>query len=100
MVRDLCSFILDGCFYLAQQLISLREGVVKTYKLTYESKEIMRALFDKNVAKNTWTIAANVLRDFIEYFGPKTEQLDIYSDNGRATFTSYREKIMDDKGGI
>ncbi|KAI9873973.1 MAG: hypothetical protein M1830_010342 [Pleopsidium flavum] len=72
-------------------------GVIKTYKLTYESIEVMHALFDKNVAKNTWSIPANVLRDFIEYFGPKTEQLDIYSENGRATFTSYTEKIMEGK---
>ncbi len=60
----------------------------------------MHALFDKTAAKNTWTIAANVLRDFVEYFGPKTEQLDIYSENGRATFTSYTERIMEGKGKV
>ena len=75
-------------------------GVIKTYKLTYESVEIMHALFDKTVAKNTWSILSDVLRDFVQYFGPKTEQLDIYSENGRATFTSYTEKIMNDKGKV
>lgn len=75
-------------------------GVIKTYKLTYESIEVMHALFDKKIAKNTWSIPGNVLRDFIEYFGPKTEQLDIYSESGRATFTSYTEKIMEGKGMI
>ncbi|MCJ1267317.1 hypothetical protein MMC22_007202 [Lobaria immixta] len=57
----------------------------------------MHALFDKNAAKNKWTISASVLRSFIEYFGAATEQLDMYSENGRAQFTSYTEKIMDGK---
>jgi cell cycle checkpoint control protein RAD9A len=58
----------------------------------------MHALFDRSAAKNRWTISARVLRDFAEHFGPKTEQLDFYSENGRATFTSYTEKITDGKG--
>ncbi|KAI9719826.1 MAG: hypothetical protein M1812_003315 [Candelaria pacifica] len=57
----------------------------------------MHALFDKTNANNRWTIQSTVLREFIEHFGPRTEQLDIYSDNGRATFTSYTEKIMNGK---
>lgn len=58
----------------------------------------MHALFDRNAVKNKWTISASVLRSFVEYFGAATEQLDIYSENGRAQFTSYTEKIMDGKG--
>ena len=73
-------------------------GVTKTYRLTYESIEVMHALFDKNAAKNRWSISANVLRTFIEYFGVGTEQLDMYSEAGKATFTSYTEKIMDGRG--
>ncbi|KAI9820263.1 MAG: hypothetical protein M1827_005885 [Pycnora praestabilis] len=57
----------------------------------------MHALFDKDTANNRWAIQSRVLREFVEHFGPKTEQLDIYSENGRATFTSYTEKIMDGK---
>ncbi|CAD6579613.1 MAG: hypothetical protein ASARMPRED_009203 [Alectoria sarmentosa] len=71
-----------------------RHGVIKTYKLTYESVEVMHALFNKSAAKNTWTIGANTLRSFAEYFGANTEQLDISSEGGRTTFTSYTEKIM------
>ena len=58
----------------------------------------MHALFDRNASKNRWSISADVLRSFGEHFGPKTEQLDIFSENGRAMFTSYTEKIMDGKG--
>lgn len=74
------------------------QGVTKTYKLTYESTEVMHALFNKDAAKNKWTIGATVLRSFIEYFGATTEQLDLYSENGSATFTSYTEKITDGRG--
>lgn len=58
----------------------------------------MHALFDKKAAKNSWKIGSSVLRTFIEYFGTGTEQLDIYSDEGRVAFTSYTEKVMGDKG--
>ena len=74
------------------------KGVIKTYKLTYESVEVMHALFNKSTAKNTWRIGANTLRSFVEYFGANTEQLDISSENGRATFTSYTEKVMNGRG--
>ena len=58
----------------------------------------MHALFNKKEAKNTWTIGANTLRSFIEYFGANTEYLDISTEDGRATFTSYTEKVMNGKG--
>lgn len=73
-------------------------GVIKTYKLTYESVEVMHALFNKDAAKNKWSIGASVLRSFTEYFGPTTEQLDVCAENGHVTFTSYTEKIMDGRG--
>ncbi|KAI9828965.1 MAG: hypothetical protein M1819_006464 [Sarea resinae] len=57
----------------------------------------MHALFNRESAMNRWKIHSRLLREFIEHFGPKTEQLDIYSDDGRVTFTSYTEKIMDGK---
>ena len=73
---------------------------MKTYKLTYESVEVMHALFNKNEARNTWTISALTLRSFVEYFGAGTEQLDISSEGGRATFTSYTEKVISGNGKI
>ena len=58
----------------------------------------MHALFNQNAAKNTWTISASALRSFAEYFGAKTEHLDISTENGRTTFMSYTEKLMNGKG--
>ncbi|TKA71141.1 hypothetical protein B0A49_02884 [Cryomyces minteri] len=74
-----------------------RHGVTKTYKLTYESVEVMHALFDKASARNRWKISSRLLKEFIEYFGQRTEQLDFYYDNGRAILTSYTEQIKDGK---
>lgn len=73
-------------------------GVTKTYKLTYESVEVMHALFDKTTAANGWRISSRMLREYIEYFGPKTEQLDMLAKDGKVRFTSFTEKIMDGKG--
>lgn len=73
-------------------------GVLKTYRLTFESAAPKHALFNKESAKNRWAISSKTLREFVEHFGPQTEQLDIYSQDGRATFTSYTEKVMAGNG--
>lgn len=73
-------------------------GVTKTYKLTYESIEMMHALFDRNRAVNKWTIQSRLLHEFVDYFGTKTEQLDIYAEDGKVTLTSYTEKITNGRG--
>lgn len=59
----------------------------------------MHALFDKSVAKNRWRMRSTLLKEFVEYFGPKTEQLDVYLDSGRVTFTSFTEKVQNNKQG-
>jgi cell cycle checkpoint control protein RAD9A len=71
--------------------------MTKTYRLTYESVEVMHALFDKTSATHGWKIASRVLREYVEYFAPKAEQLDLYADNGKAVFTSFTEKVDDGK---
>ncbi|KAK4956090.1 hypothetical protein LTR66_013395 [Elasticomyces elasticus] len=38
-----------------------------------------------------------MLREYIDYFGPKTEQLDVCVKDGKAVFTSFTEKIMNGK---
>lgn len=73
-------------------------GVTKTYRLTYESIDTMRAMFDKSRVTNTWKINARHLREYVEYFAPKTEQLDIYAEEGKCTFLAFTEKITNGKG--
>ncbi|KAF2761093.1 Rad9-domain-containing protein [Pseudovirgaria hyperparasitica] len=73
------------------------QGVVKTYRLTYESADVMHALFDRNSAHNKWTIQSQMLKEYIDYFGARTEQLDIYAEDDRVIFTSFTEKITNGK---
>lgn len=71
--------------------------MTKTYRLTYESVEVMHALFDRTAASQGWRISSRVLREYIEFFGSKTEQLDLVAQEGKAIFTSFTEKIQDGK---
>jgi cell cycle checkpoint control protein RAD9A len=74
------------------------QGVIKTYKLTYEAVHVMHALFDRSVAKNRWSMHSGAVKEYIEYFGTKTEMLDIYAgEDGRCVFKSYTEKISNGK---
>ncbi|KAF9696951.1 hypothetical protein EKO04_004616 [Ascochyta lentis] len=74
------------------------QGVTKTYKLTYEAVDVMHALFDRSVAQNRWSMHSSAIREYIEYFGTKTELLDIFTgEDGRCVFKSYTEKISDGK---
>lgn len=75
-------------------------GMIKTYRLTYESVEVMHALFDRTSATQGWSISSRVLREYIEYFGPKTEQLDVVAQDRKAVFTSFTQKIQDGKGRV
>lgn len=60
----------------------------------------MHALFVKESAKNCWSISSKTLKEFVEHFGPGTEQLDIYSEDGRVSFTSYTEKVISGNGNL
>ena len=71
-----------------------KHGVVKTYRLYYEGGEALHASFDPTASTNFWTVSSRTLRDVVEYFGPKTDQLDWYFQDGKVTFTSYTEKIQ------
>ena len=74
-------------------------GVIKTYKLTYEAADVMHALFDRTSSLNRWSIRAVFLRENLDYFSPKVEQLDIFRDNEKMTFLSFTDKIVTAKNG-
>ncbi|KAI6811627.1 Rad9-domain-containing protein [Hortaea werneckii] len=74
-----------------------KHGMTRTYRLTYESIEVMHALFDRSSATQGWRISSRVLREYIEFFGPKTEQLDLVAENDKAMFTSFTEKTTNGK---
>lgn len=72
--------------------------MLKTYRLTFESAPAQHAIFKREEARNQWSISSRTLREFVEHFGPKTEMLDICSQGGKTSFTSYREKVMSGNG--
>ena len=74
------------------------KGIVKTYSLTYEPGDMLQAVFDRSKASNHWRTHARVLREYVEYFGPRTEQLDIGYEGEQAVFTSFTEKIQHGRG--
>lgn len=55
----------------------------------------MAPVFDRDLARNRWTISSRLMTEYMVHFGPKAEQFDISSDNGRASFTSFTEKVME-----
>ncbi|OQE27894.1 hypothetical protein PENFLA_c005G05295 [Penicillium flavigenum] len=73
------------------------ECVIKSYKLTYEPAAVQHAVFDKSKATSMWTADPRFLKQLIEHFSLSAEQLDMYSDSGRAVFTSFTTKITDGK---
>lgn len=74
------------------------QGVIKTYKLTYEAVDVLHALFDRGVARNRWSMHSSAVREYTEYFGTKTEMLDIFAgEDGRCVFKSYTAKISNGK---
>lgn len=74
--------------------------MTKTYRLTYEPADVINAVFKREETKNRWTIGADVLKTFVDYFGAGTEQLDFWVENGRVTFTSYTERVMNGRGEL
>lgn len=71
---------------------------MKSYKLTYEPASVQHAIFDRTKTRNLWRIDSKILRELIEHFSPSSEELDIYSEKGKAILTSYTTKVADGKG--
>ncbi|KAF2860278.1 hypothetical protein K470DRAFT_73000 [Piedraia hortae CBS 480.64] len=74
-----------------------KHGSVRIHRLLYEATETIQAVFDRTAASQGWRISSKVLREYIEFFSPKTEQLEIVAQETKTVFTSYREKVQDGK---
>lgn len=83
--------------HLSTGLLTFLLGVIKSYKLTYEPTTVNHAVFDRTKTTNQWSIEPRFLREITDHFSPSAEQLDIYSENGKAVFTSFTTKITDGK---
>ena len=73
---------------------------MKTYKLTYDPTEVMHAIFERQQTMNFWSIKSSFLKENLDFFSPKVEQLDIYhEDDNKMTFLSFTNKVVTDKKG-
>ena len=59
----------------------------------------MHALFDRGASTNNFGIRASFLKENLEYFSPKVEQLDIFHIDDKMTFLSFTDKIVTAKNG-
>ncbi|KAL5339572.1 Rad9-domain-containing protein [Aspergillus crustosus] len=75
-------------------------GVIKLYKLTYESTTIQHAVFDRSRSTNEWSIGPLFVKEITTHFSSSAEQLDIYSENTKVIFTSFTTKITDGKNTL
>lgn len=95
-----CDFELEARDDIAKSKLVFKfncvSSVIKTFKLNYDSADLLHATFDKKGSHNTWVMSAKTLNDTVNYFGPKAEHVDWSMDgDGKVTFTSYTEKIQD-----
>lgn len=75
-----------------------RQNVVKSYRLTYEHAPMLDTPLNEVRSQNHWSISAKTLGDVVEHFAPRTDELDWFLQDGKMTFTSYREKVQSGKG--
>lgn len=61
---------------------------------------MLQAVFDRSKATNQWRAPAHMLREYVDFFGAKTEHLDIGYDeeSERAVLTSFTEKVQNGRG--
>ncbi|WBW72266.1 checkpoint clamp complex protein Rad9 [Schizosaccharomyces osmophilus] len=74
-----------------------KHGVIKTYKIAYEQTQTLQAVFDKASCHNNWQINSKILKDLVEHFGQKTEELTIQPVHGRVLLTSFTEEVVHNK---
>lgn len=83
-----------------QLLIRLicKHGVRKTYKLQYESSSsTMHAIMDKTTTHNRFVIAARAMKDVMDHFAPRAEELTLTVSQGSLLLTSFTEGVVSDK---
>ncbi|KAG5438934.1 hypothetical protein PCANB_002264 [Pneumocystis canis] len=85
-----------GCYLIIRFLC--KYGVLKTYKITYEQFQIMHALYDKSSCRNTWKINSRILKEHLDHFSTRAEELTLMIQNDKLLLTSFAEGLIHDKG--
>ncbi|EMR10759.1 hypothetical protein PNEG_00908 [Pneumocystis murina B123] len=74
-----------------------KHGVLKTYKITYEQCQTMHALCNKSLCKNKWKIHSRTLKEYLDHFSSRAEELTLMSQNDKLLLTSFTEGLVYDK---
>ncbi|KTW30303.1 hypothetical protein T552_00778 [Pneumocystis carinii B80] len=74
-----------------------KHGVLKTYKITYEQCQTMHALCNKSLCKNRWKIHSRILKEYLDHFSARAEELTLMSQNDKLLLTSFTEGLVYDK---
>lgn len=83
-----------------QLLIRLvcKHGIRKTYKLQYEQTQtMMYAVTDKTLCFNHFALSARTLKDVVDHFAPRAEELTLAVNDGQVLLTSFTEGVTHDK---
>ncbi|CCG84241.1 protein of unknown function [Taphrina deformans PYCC 5710] len=74
-----------------------RHGVRKTYKLQYETTTTMHAVVDRTMNHNRFSMPARALKDVMDHFAPRAEEVTLAMDEGNLLLTSFTEGVSSDK---
>ncbi|KAJ5805023.1 Rad9/Ddc1 [Penicillium riverlandense] len=97
------SMLMESQYRLCYQSSVVASTVIKTppwSAATWKSVKpatVQHAVFDRTRAINQWTADPRFLRSIIDHFSFSAEQLDMYSDSGKAVFTSFTTKVTEGK---
>lgn len=75
-----------------------RYGVLKTYRLIYEESEVLHAVTDQARLTNEWSIRPQNLKDLLDHFSGRADEICIRIEGGDVQFTSFTEGVITDKG--
>ena len=87
----------DGQCRLIIQL-HCKHGILKTYQLTYEDEQSMHAVFDPRKCQNRWVISAKLLKDYMDHFIAKTEELAMSAAQSKLILTAFTEGLTYNTG--
>jgi cell cycle checkpoint control protein RAD9A len=64
------------------------------HALPFEHKAPLHAKFNKEEAKNRWSMSSRTLRQLMDHFGPGIELLDIHTeDENVVTFSCFTDRV-------
>lgn len=71
--------------------LHFRQGIKKTYKLTYESDAGLRAVYDRHSLENRWKIGPSTLKEWVDHFHSRLEEVTFSGSKEWVSMKSFTE---------